>query len=215
MDGEKRKRMSENKTNKKELIRSSAVEYLTFIAASGESGVNVIYADENIWLSQRMMGELYDVETHTINYHLKKIFSDQELDESSVIRNFRITASDGKTYNTQHYNLSATDLKHEVYSGYGKQTLATLSQTLSWSHFIELVTIEDRTKRRFYQEMCLLEYRRWQKVQRHVLLSGYGVSHWFSGKKQARHTVQDLGQSQSKKVYSKRISHGRRTSRGE
>ena len=54
-----------------------------------------------------MMGVLYNVETHTINYHLKKIFSDSELEESSVIRNFRITATDGKLYNTKHYNLSA------------------------------------------------------------------------------------------------------------
>ena len=54
-----------------------------------------------------MMGVLYNVETHTINYHLKKIFSDHELDEKSVIRDFRITASDGKNYNTQHYDISA------------------------------------------------------------------------------------------------------------
>ena len=89
------------------LTRSSAAEYLTFVAASGEGGVEAVYADENVWLSQKMMGLLYDVETHTINYHLKKIFSDQELQENSVIRNFRITAADGKPYDTLHYNLSA------------------------------------------------------------------------------------------------------------
>jgi hypothetical protein len=88
-------------------IRSSAAEYLTFVAASGEGGIEAVYADEDVWLSQKMMGTLYDVETHTINYHLKKVFSDSELEENSVIRNFRITAQDGKTYNTQHYNLSA------------------------------------------------------------------------------------------------------------
>ena len=54
-----------------------------------------------------MMGQLYDVETHTINYHLKNVFADSELQVNSVIRNFRITATDGKTYNTQHYNLTA------------------------------------------------------------------------------------------------------------
>ncbi|WP_026726752.1 virulence RhuM family protein [Flavobacterium sasangense] len=97
------KKISDNKLQ----LRSSAAEYLTFIAATGESNVNVIYADENIWLSQKMMGTLYQVETHTINYHLKKVFGDNELDENSVVRNFRITAADGKTYNTQHYNLSA------------------------------------------------------------------------------------------------------------
>ncbi len=89
------------------LVRSSAAEYLTFVAASGQGGVEAVYADENVWLSQKMMGQLYDVETHTINYHLKKIFTDHELKEDAVIRNFRITAVDGKTYDTQHYNLSA------------------------------------------------------------------------------------------------------------
>ena len=95
--------------NKKEtsLVRSSAAEYLTFVAASGKGGVEAVYADENIWLTQKMMATLYDVDVRTINYHLKKIFSDRELEENSVIRNFRITAADGKNYNTKHYNLSA------------------------------------------------------------------------------------------------------------
>ena len=88
-------------------IRSSAAEYLSFVAASGKGGVEAVYADENVWLSQKMMGALYDVEPHTINYHLKKIFSDSELEEDAVIRNFRITAKDNKNYNTKHYNLSA------------------------------------------------------------------------------------------------------------
>lgn len=93
--------------DKRDIIRSSSAEYLTFIAATGEAGVDAIYENENIWLTQKMMGVLYNVETHTINYHLKKIFQDSELDENSVVRNFRITANDGKNYNTQHYNLSA------------------------------------------------------------------------------------------------------------
>ncbi len=83
------------------IVRSSAAEYLTFIAAHGEGGVEVIYADENIWLTQKMMAALYDVETNTINYHLKKIFADSELQEDSVIRKFRITAADGKNYHTK------------------------------------------------------------------------------------------------------------------
>lgn len=98
---------SQFKIQNSQLIRSSTAEYLTFIAATGEGGVEAVYADENIWLSQKMMGTLYNVETHTVNYHLKKIFSDSELEESSVIRKFRITAKDGKSYDTNHYNLSA------------------------------------------------------------------------------------------------------------
>lgn len=89
------------------ITRSSAAEYLTFVAANRESGVQAVYADENVWLTQKMMGLLYDVASHTITYHLQKIFSDSELEESSVTRNFRVTADDGKNYNTKHYNLSA------------------------------------------------------------------------------------------------------------
>lgn len=81
------------KTTTVSLVRSSAAEYLTFVAASGGGGVEAVYADENVWLSQKMMGLLYDVETHTINYHLQKVFSDSELREDSVIRKFRITAA--------------------------------------------------------------------------------------------------------------------------
>ena len=96
-----------SKKNEVSIVRSSAAEYLTFVAAAGQGGVEAVYADENVWLTQKMMGQLYDVETHTINYHLKKVFSDSELDEDSVIRNFRITAADGKNYDTKHYNLAA------------------------------------------------------------------------------------------------------------
>ena len=99
--------MSKKKTNKMEMVRSSAAEYLSFVAATGEGGVEVVYADENIWLSQKMMGVLYGMDVRTVNEHLKHIFADNELEEASVIRKFRITATDGKNYETQHYNLSA------------------------------------------------------------------------------------------------------------
>lgn len=88
-------------------IRSSAVEYLTFIAATGEGGVDAVYADENIWLSQKMLAELYQVKVPTVNYHLKKVFEDSELQEEAVIRDFLITADDGKNYTTKHYNIAA------------------------------------------------------------------------------------------------------------
>ena len=92
---------------KASLVRSSAAEYLTFVAASGQGGVEAIYADENVWITQKMLATLYDVDVRTVNYHLKKVFSDSELQEDSVIRNFRITAADGKRYDTKHYNLAA------------------------------------------------------------------------------------------------------------
>lgn len=90
-------------------IRSSAAEYLTYSAAMGGngSGVELRYEDENVWLTQRLMAELYGVSVPAINQHLKTIFADGELDESSVVKKFLITAADGKQYNTNHYNLQA------------------------------------------------------------------------------------------------------------
>ena len=73
----------------------------------GKVAIEVLYDVDNMWLSQKKMAELFDVDVRTINEHIKNIFSEQELDEDSVIRNFRITAADGKSYDTQHYNLEA------------------------------------------------------------------------------------------------------------
>lgn len=88
-------------------IRSSAAEVLTYVASTGDpqGSIEIRYEDENIWLTQKTMAQLYDVSVKTINYHIKKIFDDSELSEDSVIRKFRITADDGKTYNTNHYSL--------------------------------------------------------------------------------------------------------------
>ncbi len=96
--------------NKKEAtIHSSAAEYLTYIAAVGDSdeSLEMRYEEENIWLTQKMMAALYDVSVPAINQHLKTIFTDLELDENSVIKKYLITAADGKQYNTKHYNLQA------------------------------------------------------------------------------------------------------------
>lgn len=97
-----------SKKNNQITIRSSAAEYLTFLASTSVDNqkIEIRYEDENLWLTQKLISNLYDVEVNTINYHIKKIFTDNELEENSVIRNFRITANDGKTYNTKHYNLS-------------------------------------------------------------------------------------------------------------
>lgn len=85
----------------------STAEYLTYVASVGSNSnsFEVRYEDENIWLTQKMLAALYDMDVRTINYHIKKIFNDAELEENSAIRVFRITADDGKSYNTKHYNL--------------------------------------------------------------------------------------------------------------
>ena len=91
-------------------IRSSAGEYLTYVASVGDQqdSVEMRYEDENIWLTQKMMATLYDVDVRTINEHIKKIYLDSELEEDSTIRNFRIVQTEGSrqvTRDTKHYNL--------------------------------------------------------------------------------------------------------------
>lgn len=93
-------------------IRSSAAEYLTYVASIGgeETSMEMRYEDENIWLTQKMMAVLYDVSIPTINEHLKKIYSDGELKESSTIRKFRIVQDEGNRQvgrEVIHYNLQA------------------------------------------------------------------------------------------------------------
>src|SRR5579863_8042833 len=88
-------------------IRNSTAEFLIFTQQAGEKGIEARYEDGTIWLTQKLMAELFDVAIPTINEHLKNVFESQELDQNSVIRNFLITASDGKNYNTQFYNLDA------------------------------------------------------------------------------------------------------------
>ena len=91
-------------------IRSSAAEYLTFVAATGDNpaSIEMRYQDENVWLTQRMMAELYGVEVHTVNEHIAKVFSDNELQEGATIRNFRIVQTEGTrqvSREVKHYNL--------------------------------------------------------------------------------------------------------------
>ncbi len=85
------------KPQKEISIRSSAAEYLTFVAATGDNpaSIEMRYQDENVWLTQRMMAELYGVEVPTVNEHIAKIFADKELTEEATIRNFRIVQTEG------------------------------------------------------------------------------------------------------------------------
>lgn len=91
------------------LVRSTAAEYLTFVAATGgnNTSVEMRYEDENLWLTQKMMATLYDVSVAAINQHLKRIFEDGELSPDAVIQDYLITAADGKNYKTKHYSLQA------------------------------------------------------------------------------------------------------------
>jgi len=92
-------------TEKKLQIRNSTAEFLIFSKQAGEDTIEVRVQDENVWLTQKLIAKLFDVKIPTINEHLKNIFLLNELDENSVVRNFLITAVDGKNYKAKHYNL--------------------------------------------------------------------------------------------------------------
>ncbi len=82
-------------------------EFLIYTTPSGKVKVEAFIYNENVWLTQKSMAELFGIASHTINYHLKQIFASQELHEDSVTRKIRVTADDGKLYNTNFYNLDA------------------------------------------------------------------------------------------------------------
>ena len=98
--------------NKTSIVRSSAAEYLTFVAAGGSSGTSVEmrYEDENIWLTQKMMATLYDVSVPAINQHLKRIFDDNELERGATVKKYLIVQTEGNrevSRQVEHYSLDA------------------------------------------------------------------------------------------------------------
>ena len=92
-------------SEKRLTIRNSTAEFLIFTSQANADGIEVRIEDENVWLTQKLIAKLFDVQIPTVNEHLKNILNSGELEENSVIRKFLITASDGKNYKTKHYNL--------------------------------------------------------------------------------------------------------------
>ena len=95
------------KQESRETLTAQPPSMLVFSNQTGEGEIEVRYENGTIWLTQKQMAELFDDSIPTINEHLKNILETEELQADSVIRKFRITAADGKNYNTQHYNLDA------------------------------------------------------------------------------------------------------------
>ena len=160
------------------MSESNTWEILFYKSEEGDIKINVIFEDETIWLSQKKMWELFWVETNTINYHLSEVFNSWELSEESVIRNFRITASDGKNYNTKHYNLDtiiavwyrvnsykatkfrvwATNvLKEYVIKGFAMDDERLKNWSHFWKDYFEELLARIReiraSERRFYQKI--------------------------------------------------------------
>jgi|GEM_PF-1218979 len=119
-------------------IRNSTAEFLIFTAQAGEESIEVKYVDETVWLSQKMMAKLFEVDIRTINEHLQNIFNSHELDSNSVIRKFRNTASDGKSYEIQFYNLDAiisvgyrVNSQYSINNFFSKNPLVTRNETVT------------------------------------------------------------------------------------
>jgi hypothetical protein len=110
---EKEKEKREERSGKKVMgkkklqIRNSTAEFLIFTRQAGEDGIEVRVEDETVWLTQKLMAALFEVDVRTVSEHLTNIFQSGELKENSVIRKFRNTASDGKQYLTSFYHLDA------------------------------------------------------------------------------------------------------------
>ena len=88
-------------------IRNSTAEFLIFTGQAGSQSIEARYEDETVWLTQKLMAALFDVDVRTVSEHLQNIFASAELAEDAVVRKFRTTAADGKAYATQHYSLDA------------------------------------------------------------------------------------------------------------
>ena len=121
---------SDQELNRNDFRCLSLPNPLFFSEGNGPK-IQVLVQDETIWLSQKQMAELFEVSTDTINEHLKNIFKDEELRETSVIRNFQITANDGKNYNTKRYRAISINFGNQ--STRAKGTLSSRSSFLRFN----------------------------------------------------------------------------------
>ena len=146
-------------------------ELFIYQTEDGRTRIQVRLEDETVWLSQKLMAELFQKDVRTINEHIRNIFAEGELSPESVIRNFRITASDGKTYDTQHYNLDVViSVGYRVKSHRG--TLFALGHPRLREYIVKGFTLDDeRLKQRggqIFRRVC------WRRIRD----SGLGKSVW-------------------------------------
>jgi hypothetical protein len=123
-------------------------EFIFYQAEDGQTRIEVRILDETVWLTQKAMAELFQKDIRTINEHIRNLFEEGELREDSVIRNFRITASDGKVYDTQHYNLDVIiSVGYRVKSLRGTQFRIWATQRLR-EYIIKGFTMDDERLKR-------------------------------------------------------------------
>jgi len=124
-------------------------DIVIYQTAEGQAGLQVQLDQETVWLTQKQMAHLFDKDVRTVNEHLKNIFKEGELDGFAVIRKFRITAADGKSYNTAHYNLDVIiSVGYRVKSLQGTRFRQWATRTLH-DHIVDGYTIN---KQRLHEE---------------------------------------------------------------
>ena len=130
---------------KKIQIRNSTAEFLVFTSQAGESGIEVRVESETVWLTQKLIAALFEVDVRTVSEHLQNIFASGELTEQAVIRKFRNTASDGKSYLTAFYNLDAflQFNERDLLDHPGKVT-AEIAKAFAESEFEKYRVVQDR-----------------------------------------------------------------------
>jgi hypothetical protein len=169
------------------------LEILLYTAPEGKTHIEVFFEDETFWLSQKKMAELFAVDVRTINEHLKNIFKTNELEENSVIRNFRITANDGKNYLTNFYNLDAI-----IAVGYRVNSIEATRFVLDdermkqgknfgkdyFEELLERIREIRASERRFYQKItdiyaqCSLDYDPGSPITQNFYKTVQNKLHW-------------------------------------
>jgi len=174
--------------------KRSQGEFLVYTAGDGQIRLEVRLEDETVWLSQRLMAELFSVTVPTINEHLRNIFQEQELPQDSVIRKFRTTAADGKNYSTNHYNLDAI-----ISVGYRvKSHVATQFRIWATRHLTEYIikgfTLDDERLKNpdqpfdYFEELA----RRFLDHQRQEYPPPCGKNLSRNGKRTGRKTIRHI-----------------------
>jgi hypothetical protein len=158
-------------------------EILLYQTEDGQTRLEVRLQDETVWLTQKRMAELFQKDVRTINEHIKNIFTEGELKPESVIRNFRITADDGKSYETQHYNLDVIiSVGYRVKSHRGTQFRVWATQRLREYIIKGFIMDDDRLKRagggNYFEELLarIRDIRSSEKVFGRKVLDIYATS---------------------------------------
>lgn len=155
----------------KQLPQSPAGEFVMFSSENGQVRIECRFEGDTLWLSQAMIGELYGKAKGTISEHIKNIFAEGELDEDAVVRFYRTTAADGKSYNVQFFSLPLVlAVGYRVRSARGTQFRKWATRTHQFLQFndCEVLVKAGRVSKQQADDKAHVEYERYASQQRHL-----------------------------------------------